>query len=82
MANVRVVLSAQDLGDFLEDNQKQMDAYASELQQRLGKQFDSAEVEISRNALSDKIAIDGEPDDGTVEAVMARMTENWDWLPE
>jgi hypothetical protein len=83
MATVTVVLSQQDLSDFLNDNRAQMDAYAQELQTRLAKRFDAAVVEISRDALVDKVDIDGEPDESQiVTSIMDRMVNDWFWLPE
>ena len=82
MSKATVVLSEQDLGDFLEGNQACMDAYATELGKRLTNYFGEADVEISRNALTDKIDVDGEGDDGTVGQIMNRMVNDWSWLPE
>lgn len=82
MSIVNVILSEQDLSDFLGDNQSYMDAYASELQKRLSQYFDSASVEIDSNALSDKINIDGEVDGGEVAHIMNLMVNGWDWLPK
>ena len=81
---VTVTLSEQDLGDFLEDNQNYMDAYASELQRRLTDYFGSAIVTVDSNTLTDKIEIgdDGDGDDGTVAHIMNQMVNDWDWLPE
>lgn len=80
MSRATVVLSEQDLAEFLDGNEEYMDKYAEELASRLGDVFDSAEVEISRNALSDEIDIDGEPDDGTVAEVMNQMGNDLDLI--
>lgn len=82
MATVTVILSEQDLGDFLEGNQDYMEAYRAELERRLTEYFSYASVEIDSNALADKIDIDGEPDNGEVAHVMNQMVNDWDWLPQ
>lgn len=75
-----VTLSEQDLGDFLDGNQDYMNQYRAELERRLGK-LGNAGVTISRNALNDKILVDGErDDDGIVFEVMNRMVNDWGWL--
>jgi hypothetical protein len=59
-----------------------MDAYANELTRRLTDHFDSANVCIDGNALSDKIDVDGEPDNGEVAHILNQMVNDWNWLPE
>ena len=56
MITYRVQLSEQDLADFLDDKPKWSEQYRAELERRLS-QHGQAEVEISRNALLDKITI-------------------------
>lgn len=73
-----VTLSQQDLADFLNDNADYMESYRAELERRLADHYGAAEVEISRNALEDKIDINGEPDDGSVLAIMAQMANDLD----
>jgi hypothetical protein len=82
MLHPRITLSRQDLADFLEGNEQHMDAYASELQSRLSKAFGDAEVEISRNALTDRFDLDNEDDQHTVNEIMNRMVNDWSWLPD
>jgi hypothetical protein len=82
MAKATVILSEQDLSDFLDGNQTYMDAYANELTRRLTDHFDSANVCIDGNALSDKIDVDGEPDNGEVAHIMNQMVNDWSWLPQ
>ncbi len=71
-----VILSAQDLSDFMEGNADYMEQYRAELERRLS-QFGEANVEISQNALDDKI---DEPEEGTVAEVMNQMVNNWSWF--
>jgi hypothetical protein len=82
MAKATVVLSEQDLSEFLEDNQAYMTAYADELNRRLIDYFGDAEVVIDGNALSDKIDVDGEPDNGEVAHILNQVVNDWNWLPE
>lgn len=85
MSDYQVILSKQDLAEFLEDNQDWMNQYRAELETRLATDGDTAEVEISQNALSDKITVDGEADSDeieTVHAVMESMVSDWGWLKQ
>jgi hypothetical protein len=82
MATATVILSEQDLSDFLEGNQAYMTAYANELSRRLTDYFGAANVEINSNALSDSIDVDGEPDDGEVAHIMNQIVNDWSWLPK
>lgn len=82
MATATVILSEQDLSDFLEGNQVYMTAYANELNRRLVDYFGAAYVEIDRNALSDSIDVDGESDNGEVAHIMNQMVNDWSWLPK
>lgn len=84
MSEISVVLSEQNLGEFLEGNREYMDAYAAEMQKRLSEHFDSAEVEISRSALEDKIFVDDELVNGNdaYSYVADKMVNDWSWLPE
>jgi hypothetical protein len=82
MAKATVILSEQDLSEFLEDNQAYMAAYVDELNRRLIDYFGDAEVVIDGNALSDKIDVDGEPDNGEVAHILNQMVNDWNWLPE
>lgn len=83
MTNVTVILSEQDLGDFLEDNQEYMAAYEKELEKRLRNHFGSASVTIDSNALTDEIIIDNEiVIDDEVAHIMNLMTNDWNWLPQ
>lgn len=77
-----VILSEQDLGDFLDGNQNWMEQYRAELERRLRK-IGRADVTISRNALNDRITVDGERDeDGVVTEVMNQMVNDWSWLKQ
>jgi hypothetical protein len=84
-----VKLSEQDLSDFLDDNQDWMEQYRAELEQRLGK-YGEASVEISRNALRDKIIVNDDASDfdeddekAFVGEVMTRMANEMDyWLKQ
>ena len=81
MSTVTVILSEQDLSEFLEDNQDYMDKYVAELSRRLAESFDTVIVEVDSNALSDKIDIDGERDDeGIVGHIMNLVVNDWSWL--
>lgn len=77
-----VILSEQDLGDFLEGNGDWMEQYRAELERRLNN-IGTADVTISRNALNDRITVDGERDEnGVVAEVMNRMVNDWSWLTQ
>ena len=83
MSKATVILSEQDLRDFLEGNQEHMDAYVAELKRRLTEYFGSADVEIDRNALTDQKDVDGERDDNqTIDHIMNQMVNDWSWLPQ
>lgn len=83
--NINVILSRQDLADFLDDNNDWMNQYRSELNRRLA-QYGTATVEISRNALIDKIVgADGDNDYKAQQIVldqMEKMGNDWSWLNE
>ena len=77
-----VILSEQDLSDFLEENQQYMEAYRFELECRLTEYFGEATVEIS-NCLTDSINIDNDPDDFDVtDQIMNQMVHDWSWLEQ
>ena len=86
MSYYRMILSEQELSDFFEGNQSQMEQYADELERRLATDGDTARVVIERNALVDKLTVDGdEPsreDDEMVDAIIADMTNSWEWLTD
>jgi len=83
-ANITIVLSEQDLSEFLEGNEAYMSAYADQLQKRAAAYYEAAAVtvDISANALTDTFDIDGEGDDGTIAHIMNEMVNDWDWLPD
>lgn len=83
MKIVNVILSEQDLSEFLEGDEGYMEAYRAELARRLTEHFDDVNVEIDSNYLVDSIDIDGEQDErGFVNQIMNDMVSDWDWLPE
>ena len=85
MSNITVILSQQDLGEFLEDNLEYMEAYRAELEKRLTKYFGDSTVEISANHLTDKFNLSEEESDDDlpiIQDIMAKMTNDWSWLPE
>jgi hypothetical protein len=81
MAKATVILSEQDLSDFLDGNQAHMTAYADELNRRLTDYFGDAEVVIDNNALTDKKDVDGDQSD-EIDHIMNQMVSDWNWLPQ
>jgi hypothetical protein len=81
MAKATVILSEQDLSDFLDGNQAYMTAYADELNRRLIDYFGDAEVVIDNNALTDKKDVDGDQSD-EIDHIMNQMVSDWNWLPQ
>ena len=78
-----VILSEQDLADFLDDNITYMDAYVTQLKALLIDYYETENVSVSysRYLLTDRISIDGEEgDDSTVAELMNRMVNDWSWL--
>jgi hypothetical protein len=82
MSNVNVVLSEQDLADFLDSNEEYMEAYRSELQRRLAEYYGSVSVEIDANALTDKFDLPDDDDRSEVDHIMNLMVNDWSWLPD
>lgn len=84
MTHIQVTLSEQNLADFLEADRGDMEKYRAELHHRIINYYGDAEVEIDRNALSDKITTtDVDQEDDTkfvVRHMMGQMTEDWSWL--
>ena len=77
-----VILSEQDLAEFLDDNITYMGAYVTQLKAVLVDYYETENVSVSysRERLIDSISIDGENDDGTVAELMNRMVNDWSWL--
>jgi hypothetical protein len=86
MKSLIITLSEQDLAGFLEENTDHMEAYRAELERRTAQWAGSlveVDVEISRNALEDKIITDDGSDvDAEVQAIMNLMGNDWNWLEE
>lgn len=81
---ITIILSEQDLADFLDNNTNAMDAYVNELHRLIVDYYETENVGVyySANQLTDSINIDGEDDDeGIIAELMNRMVNDWSWLP-
>jgi hypothetical protein len=61
-----------------------MEVYRAELERRVSRwagPLVETTVEISRNALTDKIVTDDDSDvEAGIQEIMAQMVNDWDWL--
>ena len=82
---IDIVLSGQDLLDFLDDDVDIANKYCAELERCLKELYDIEEIDVdwATYQLVDKITVDGLDETNvteTVQEIMNRMTIDWDWL--